>query len=76
MFTQKRYLRPAIRSLEEDKDNIEEEEALTVPTIKPNKQKRTNKQPAVNVLNLRKRESDKKEANVWKDVLSGQHSNK
>ena len=56
---------------ERDKVNIEKEDVLTVSTIKPNKQKYAKKQPTVNMINLRKLESNKKEAIFWKDFLSG-----
>ena len=61
---------------EEDAENIEEGEALTVPIIKPNNQKHTKKKLAVNRINLRKPESNKKKANVQKYILLGQHRNK
>ena len=64
-------LRKSVINNEEDKESIEEEEVLAVPTIKPNKQKHKKKQPAVKRTNLRKPESNKKEAKVWKDLLSG-----
>ena len=72
LFTEKKSVpRKSVVNNEEDKENIEEEEVLAVPTIKPNKQKHKKKQPAVNRTNLRKQESNKKEAKVWKDLLSG-----
>ena len=61
---------------EEDEDNIEEEEALAVPEIKPIKQKYTKKQPVASRVGLRKRESGKKEEKVWKCLLPGQNGSK
>ena len=68
--------RKSVTNNEKDKENVEEKEVLTVSTIKLTKQKNTKNQPAVNMINLRKPESNKKEENVWKDLLSCRHSNK